>query len=118
MSQNIKLQKVMVYGVIVKMGGNNIRRHIICRMLHRRKGMNLLSVRQHHNTAGMLPRRTPHPDTALNYPVNFTVALMAPMLFKIIFHIAEGRLISQGSDGPGPEGLSGAEYHFRVFMGL
>ena len=38
-SQNIQLQQVVVNGMVIKMGGHNIRRHIVGRMLHRGKGM-------------------------------------------------------------------------------
>ena len=37
MSENIQFQKVVVDGMIIKMGGDNIGRHIICRMLDRGK---------------------------------------------------------------------------------
>ena len=37
MSKNIQFQKVVVDGMIIKMGGDNIGRHIICRMLDRGK---------------------------------------------------------------------------------
>ncbi len=43
MPQDIKLQQVVVNGMVVKMGGHDIRIHVVRRMLHRRKGINLLS---------------------------------------------------------------------------
>ena len=40
--------------MVVKMCGYDIRCHIICRMLYRRKGVDLLAQRQYNDTARML----------------------------------------------------------------
>ena len=58
------------------------------------------------------------PGTALNDPVNLTVALSLSPFLIIIFHIAEGRLVRQGANGPCPEGLAVAEDNLRVIVGL
>ena len=42
-SENIQLQQVVVDGVVIKMGRDDVRGHIVGRMLHRRKGMDLLA---------------------------------------------------------------------------
>ena len=118
MSEDIELQEVVIDGVIVKMRRDNVRGHIVGRMLNRRKGMDFLSVGQHHDTARMLACGTAHAHTALHDPVDLTVPLVLASFLVIILHITEGRLVRQRADGSGPEGLSLSENHLGVFMGL
>ena len=118
MPENVQLQQVVVDGMVVKMGRDDIRRHIVGRVLDRREGVDLLPVGQHHDAAGMLAGGTPHAHAALDDPVDLAGALVLAPLLVIVFHIAEGRLVRQGTDGPGPEGLALSEDDLRVLVGL
>ena len=118
MSEDIELQQVVVDGMVIEMGRYRICCHIVCGMLHRRKGVDVLSHRQNDDTAGMLSRASAHARTALYNPVDFAVSLLASALFKIIFHITKRRLIRQCADRTGTERLSCAENNFRIFMRL
>ena len=74
-SENIELQQVVVDGMVIEMRRYRVRRHIVCRMLHRGKGIDLLSDRQNNDTARMLSGGPAHADTALHDPVDLTVSL-------------------------------------------
>ena len=87
-------------------------------MLHRRKGIDILSQRKHHNPSRVLACAPSDPGTARNDTIYFTISLMSSSFFKVIFHIAKGRLVRQGGDGACPEGLAGAENHLRILMSL
>ena len=117
-SQNIQFQQVVVDGVIVKMGGDGVRGHIIRRMLHRGKGVNVLSHRQNNDTAGVLTGTSPDSGTPCDNPVDFAGSLVDAPLLKIIFHIPKGSLVRQGCNGSRTEGLSVAENNLRVLMGF
>ncbi len=105
-SQNIQLQQVVVNGVVVKVGRDGLGGHIVGRVLHRGEGIDHLSQGKDDDTARVLSRGAPYAHTALNDPVDLTVSLPLPMLLKIVLHIAVGRLVRQGTDGPRPEGLA------------
>ena len=116
-SENIKLQQVVVDGVVIEMRRDRLRRHIIRRMLYRGKRIDHLAERQNNDTSRMLSRCTPDADTSLNDPVDLTISLSLSMLLKIIFHISVGRLICQSTDGTRTERLSFTEDNLRVIMG-
>ena len=117
-SQNIQLQQVVVNGMVIEVGRYRIRCHIVCGMLHRGKGVDLLSQRQHNDAARMLSGASSDSRTARDDPVDLTGTLLVAALLIIVFHIAKGGLIRQRGDGSGAEGLSGAEDYLRIFMGL
>ena len=117
-SQNVQLQQVVVDGVVIKMGGNDVRGHIVGGMLNGSKGVNLLPVGQYHDTARMLARRAAHTHAALDDPIDLAVSLVLSPLLVIIFHITKSRLVRQCSDGPRPEGLACTENDLRILMGL
>ena len=118
MAQNVQLQQVVVDGVIIKVGGDGIRGHIIGGMLYRREGMDLLSVRQYHNSTGVLTCRAAHPYAALDDPVDLTVALVLAPLLVIILYITKGCLVRQGTNSSRAEGLALAENNFCIFVSL
>ena len=98
------------------MGRNNVRGHIVRRMLDRRKGTDILTVRQNNDSSRVLPCRPAHPGTSLYNPINFTISLMDAPLFKIIFHIPERCLICQRSDRPRPERMSLSKDYLCIFV--
>ena len=100
------------------MGGDDVRCRIVGRMLHRCKGVDLLSQRQHDDSARMLSGTPADPGTSLNDPVNLTVSFSLSPFFIIILHISERGLVRQGGNRPGPIGLSGSEDNLRVFMSI
>ena len=116
-SENIKLQQVVVDGVVIEMRRDRLRRHIIRRMLYRGKRIDHLAERQNNDTSRMLSRCPPYADTSLNDPVDLTISLSLSMLLKIILHISVGRLICQSTDGTRTERLSFTEDNLRVIMG-
>ena len=118
MSQNVQLQQVVVNGVIVKMCSDNIRGHIVGRMLHRSERIDILSKRQHHNTPWMLSCTSSDPCHPCCQALHLALAPVPLPLLKIVLHIPESRLIRKGCNGSRPEGLPCAEDNLRVLMSL
>ena len=118
MSQDVQLQKVVVNGVIVKVGRNDPALHIIGRMLHRRELIDAVSVGKYDDTSRMLPRAAPDPRAPFCDALDLAPALSLLMLFVIILHKAVRSLIRQGADRPRLKRMPLAEEHFRVFVGL
>ena len=104
--------------MVIKMCSDDIRHHIVCRMLHRSKRVDLLPDRKYDDTARMLPCRPAHTDTTLYNTVDLTVSLADLTLFIIFFHITKCGLVCQRTDRAGTEGLTGAENYLRIFMRL
>ena len=99
------------------MGGHRGGGHIIGRVLHRGKGINLLPQREDDDAARVLSRGPPHPHAALDNAVNLAVSLSRSPLLVVFLHIAVGGLVRQGADGPRPEGLALAENDLRIVVG-
>ena len=78
----------MVDRVIVKVRGDDRGMGIICRVLHRSKGVNFLAVRQDDDAAWVLPGSAAHADAALTQALDFAAALGLPALLEIFKHIA------------------------------
>ena len=85
MSQYIQLQQVVIDGMVVKMGGNNIGCRIIGRMLHRSEGIDFLSVGQHDDASRVLAGGAAYPYAACHDPVDLAVALVDAPLLKVVF---------------------------------
>ena len=100
------------------MCGHDVCGHIICRMLHRSKFIDIMSVGQHHDPARMLARASAHSGTALADPLDLTFPLPLVLLLIIPAHISVGRLVRQRADGPGLEGIAFPEQHLRILVGL
>ena len=66
MAQDVQLQQVVVDGMIVKMGGDDIRTGIICRVLHRRKGVDVLPVGQDDDSSRVLAGTAADAGTSLH----------------------------------------------------
>ena len=118
MSQYVQLQQVGVDGVVIKMGGDNIRIVVVGGMLHRSEGVDILPEGQHDDASRVLARGPADAGAAQDNAVDLAVPLVKAPLFIIFLHVAEGGLVRQGADGSGSEGLSGAEDHLRIFVGL
>ena len=116
--EDVQLEQVMINGMVIKMGSHDVCRHIVRRMLHRRKGIDILSDGQNHDTAGMLPRTSAHPRHPHGEPLYLALAAVFLSFLEIIFHIAESRLVRQRCDGSRPVCLAGAEDDLRIFVGL
>ena len=117
-SENVQLQKVMIDRVIVKVRRYGVRRHIVRRVLHGGKGIDVLPQRQNDDTARMLSGTAAHADTAHDDTVNLTVALVLSSLLIVILHVAERRLIRKRCNRARAEGLPGAEDNLRILMRL
>ena len=66
----------------------------------------------------MLTGTASYSGTSGSNTVNLTGPLVNATFFKIILHVTEGRLIRQGCNGSGTEGLSRAEDNLSIFMRL
>ena len=118
MSENIQFQKVVVDGVIIKVGRDNIRLHIVGRMLHRREGMDLLAQGQNDDSAGVLARGTAHTYAALGQTADLAVSLLLAFVLKIMLHITESRLLGHRCNRPRPESLAFTENNLRIAVGV
>ena len=118
MSQNIQLQQVMVDGMVIKVRRHNIRCRIICRMLHRSKGINILPQGKYDNSSRMLSGTSSDSGTSLHDPVNFADTLSRTPLLIIIAHKSKCRLIRQRTDGSGTVSLPVTENNLRIFVGI
>ena len=117
-SENIQLQKVVIDGVIVKMGRDDAALHIVRRMLNRRKFINIMAVGEHNDAARMLSGTAPDPGTSFRDPLDLAAALALFPLLVIVLYKTVSRLVGQRTDGPGLECMPFPEKHFRIFMGL
>ena len=100
------------------MGGDDVRGHIVGRMLYRRKAVDLLAQRQNDDAAGVLARRPVDAHTARRDPLDLTASFSNAFVFKITPDITESRLLRHGTDGARPERLPGTENDLRVFVGI
>ena len=108
----------MVNLMIVKMRGNNRAFHIICGMLHRGKGIDVLSVGKHDNAAGVLPCSSPDSGQTLHKAINLRISLLFSSFFVVILDHPVGGLFGKGTDGPGLKGIFLAENRSGVGMCL
>ena len=96
----------MIDRMIFKMGGNDRGLGVICRVLDRCEGIDLLILRQHDHSSRMLTGGTLHPDTAIRDPFNLAVTLMnIPFLIELLRH-AVGGLLCDTANGSGTKGMS------------
>ncbi len=100
------------------MGCHNLRGGIICRVLKRRKRIDILAVREHDNAPRMLPGRAANPGTAERNALHLRRALVFLMLLIVFFNIAKRRFIRNRADGTRAEGMSRPENHLRVLVRL
>ena len=87
-------------------------------MLDRGKFLDLFSHGKYDNTSRMLSCASPDTGAALDNTVDLTVTLVLSPLFIIILHITKCRLIRQGTDGTGLEGLAFSENNLCIMMGI
>ena len=97
---------------------DNITVHIIGRVLHRCKFLNLLTHRQYDDTSRMLASGTADTGTALYNTVDLAGTLVLSPLFKIVLYISECGFIRKGTDGSRLEGLTFSEYNLCIMMGI
>ena len=106
----------MINGVVIKMRRDDSALHIVSRMLYRSKFIDVMTVRKHHNTAGMLSCTAPDPGTAYRDPLNLTASLPLLALLIIIFYKSISRLVSQRANRSRLKSVSFTEQDFCVFM--
>ena len=116
MSEDIQFQQVVIDRMVVEMGRRDIRRHIVRRMLYRRKFIDIVTMRKHDDTSRMLSGTSPYSGASLADPFDLAAAFPKSPLFIIIFDIAVCGLIRQRSDRSRFERMSLAEQNFRIFM--
>ena len=81
--------------MVIEMCGNDIGRHIIRRMLYRRKGVDLFTKRKYDDTSWMLSGASPDSRTALYDTVNLTFSLSLSVFFVIILYIPQQDIFYQ-----------------------
>ena len=113
-SENIEFQQVVVDRVVIEMRRDGTCRHIVRRVLHRCKRVNLLSEGQYDDTARMLSGGTPHADAAGHDALNLAPALTDSFILIIMRHKTIRCLIRQRTDRPRTEGLSFSEDDLRI----
>ena len=116
MAEDIELQQIVVNGMIIKMCRDNICRHIIRRVLYRRKRIDILAERKYDDPSRMLTGTPSDSGASLYDPVNLAVTLSLFPLFKIILNIAKGSLIGKRANGARAERLPVPEYDFCIFV--
>ena len=108
----------MVNLMIVKVRGNNRAFHIICGVLHRGKGIDVLSMGKHDNSSGMLSCSSPDSGQALHKAINLRISLLLSFFFVVILNHAVGGLFGECTDGPGLKGIFLTENRSGVGMRL
>ena len=108
----------MVDGMVIKVRGRDVDRHIVCRALYRGKGINVLPHRKNDDTARMLSGRPVDSDTAGGNAVDLTASFMYTALLKIILYISVCRLVGKCTDRTRFKCLSLTEDNLRVLMRL
>ena len=102
--------------MIVKVRGNNRAFHIICGVLYRGKGIDVLTVGKNNNASGMLPCSSPDSGQALHKAINLRISLLFSSFFVVILNHAVGGLFGERTDGPGLKGIFLAENRSGVSM--
>ncbi len=116
MSENIKFQKVVVYGMVIKMCGDDIRRHIIRRMLYRCKRVDLFAKRKYNDSSRMLSGTSADSRTPLYDTVNLTFSFTLSVFFVIILYITECGLVRQCTYRSGTECLTRTKDNLCILM--
>ena len=117
-SKYIKLQKISVNGMVIKMCGDDITVHIIGRVLHRCKFLNLLTHRQYDDTSRMLASGTADTGTTLHDTVDLTVTLVLPPFLIIVLHITKCGFFRKGTNGSRLKGLPFSEDNLCIPVGI
>ena len=118
MSENIKFQKVMVNGMVIKMCRCNATFHIVGRMLHRCKLIDAVSVRKYYDSSRMLSGTSPDSGTSFCNSFNLTATLSLTTFFIIVFHKSICCLICQRTDRSGFECMTLTKENLCIFMSL
>ena len=100
------------------MSRDNAALHIVCRVLDRRKFINIMAVREHNDAARMLAGTAPDPGTSFRDPLDLAAALALFPLLVIVLYKTVSRLVGQRTDSPGLKCMPFSEKHFRIFVSL
>ena len=117
MSENVELQKIRVDRVIIKVGGDDVARHIICRMLNRSEPVDVHAFGQNNDAARMLAGRSSDTGASLGETLKFARSLGDSLILEIVHGQPVGSLVSDRADRARLESLTGAEDYFRVCLG-
>ena len=117
MPQQVKFQQTTRDGMIIEMGRCNRRIHVIGRSLDWTEFMNIMVAGNDHQTAGMLPRGTFYPCTAIRQTLNLRIMGSDFPRIEILLYKAVCSFIRQCTNGSGFEYLPLAKEFFRIGMG-
>ena len=108
----------MVNLMIVKVRGNNRAFHIICGVLYRGKGIDVLTVGKNNNASGMLPCGSSDSGQALHKAINLRISLLFSSFFVVILNHTVGGLFGKRTDCSGLKGIFFSENRSGVGMCL
>ena len=118
MSENIQLEKTSVQLVVIIVGGNDRRCHIIGRMLNRRKIIDIMIGRNDQYSAGMLTGCSLDLKTAGDQIVDLGIGTHSSMLFQIMPDHTVCGLLCQSSHGTGTINMIFTEHFTYIGMSL
>ena len=114
MSQDIELEQVVVDRVVIKVGRDDIGRHIVCGMLDRGECVDILPQRQDNDSARMLTGASPYTRTTREKPFDLAVSLCDTLIFEIVLYISVCGLVRHGGDRTGLKGLFVTENNLGI----
>ncbi len=104
--------------MIIEVGRYDIGIILIRRVLDRGEGVDVLARREDDDAARMLARGPADAFAALGYADDLAAPLLQPVLLAVVHGVAVGRLLGQGADRAGLEGLALAKDDLRIAVGL
>ena len=117
-AQHIQLQQVALHGVVLKVGGDDVRVGVIGGVLDRTEVIDFFILGDDHHAAGVLAGGALDPGTADGQAVLLRLGDGPPPLVQVLFHIAEGRLFRHRADGPRPEHMGLAKQFEGIAVGI
>ena len=116
-AQDIQLQQVLVDFVIVEVGGDDVRVHVVGRVLYRTKLVNLVVIGHDDDAARMLAGGSLHPGAVLGQPVRFEFIDRPLPFFEKFHYVAVGGLVCHRTYGTSLEYILFAEDGAYILVG-
>ena len=99
MTQNVQLQQVRIYLMIIEVSGDHSGGCIVGRMLDRAELKDLMVVRADYNAAGMLTCGPLHAGAVRSQSVRLILVDGNPPLLEVFHYVAEGGLVRHRAYG-------------------
>ena len=117
-SQYVQFQDGVVEIFKFKVGGDGAGVWIVCRVLHRTKIVDFISLRHDDDPSGVLPRGSLDANAAADQSFQFRTAYGDSFPLQIFCRISESGFFCQRADCSGTEGMPLTKQHFCIFMGV